>query len=80
MCWPPALVERDSDRCSALRREAAFIVAQSVGGRIVACGEPIDRSPRMTVARNAGEVLAEHTTLELECVDRMYLNVYVPVL
>ena len=34
----------------------------------------------MTVARNAAEALAEHTTLELECVDRMYLNVYVPAL
>jgi len=34
----------------------------------------------MKVARSAGEVLAEHTTLELECVDRMYLNVYVPML
>ena len=34
----------------------------------------------MNVARNVAEVLAEHTTLELECVDRMYLNVYVPVL
>ena len=34
----------------------------------------------MNVARNAGEALAEHTTLELECIDRMYLNIYVPVL
>ena len=34
----------------------------------------------MTVARNAGDVLAQHTTLELECIDRMYLNVYVPLL
>ena len=34
----------------------------------------------MTVARSASEVLAEHTTLELECIDRMYLNVYVPML
>ena len=34
----------------------------------------------MDVARNAAEALAEHTTLELECIDRMYLNVYVPVL
>ena len=33
----------------------------------------------MNVARSAGEVLAEHTTLELECIDRMYLNVYVPL-
>ena len=34
----------------------------------------------MNVARNAADVLAEHTTLELECIDRMYLNVYVPML
>ncbi len=34
----------------------------------------------MNVARNAGEVLAEHTTLELECIDRMCLNVHVPLL
>ena len=34
----------------------------------------------MNVARNAGEVLAEHATLDLECIDRMYLNVYVPML
>ena len=34
----------------------------------------------MTVARSAAEVLDEHTTLELECVDRTYLNAYVPIL
>ena len=34
----------------------------------------------MNVARTAAEVLAEHATLELECVDRMYLNAYVPIL
>ena len=34
----------------------------------------------MNVARSAAEVAAEHTTLELECIDRMYLNVYVPIL
>ncbi len=34
----------------------------------------------MNVARSAGEVLAKHTTLELECIDRMYLNVYVALL
>ena len=32
------------------------------------------------VARSAAQVLNKHTTLELECIDRMYLNVYVPVL
>ena len=34
----------------------------------------------MNVARNVAEVLTKHTTLELECIDRMYLNVYVPML
>ena len=34
----------------------------------------------MNVARNVAEVLSEHTTLELECIDRLYLNAYVPML
>jgi len=32
------------------------------------------------VARSVAEVLAKHVTLEVECIDRMYLNVYVPKL
>ncbi len=28
--------------------------------------------------RTVGDVLAEHVTLEVECIDRLYLNVYVP--
>jgi hypothetical protein len=32
----------------------------------------------MTVARSVADVLSEHVTLEVECVDRMYLNLYVP--
>jgi hypothetical protein len=32
----------------------------------------------MTVARTVADVLAEHVTLELECIDRMYLNLYQP--
>ena len=32
----------------------------------------------MTVARSVGDVLAEHVVFEIECIDRMYLNVYVP--
>jgi hypothetical protein len=32
----------------------------------------------MTIPRSAGEVLAHHVTLEVECIDRMYLNVYQP--
>ncbi|TAJ20381.1 MAG: hypothetical protein EPO65_03930 [Dehalococcoidia bacterium] len=34
----------------------------------------------MTVARSAADVLREHVTFELECIDRMYLNAYVPFL
>jgi hypothetical protein len=32
----------------------------------------------MTVARSAAEVLAGHVTLEVECIDRMYLNITDP--
>jgi hypothetical protein len=31
----------------------------------------------MTVARSAGDVLSDHTVFEVECIDRMYLNVWV---
>ncbi len=34
----------------------------------------------MTVPRTVGAILSEHTTLEVEGIDRMYLNVYVPPL
>jgi hypothetical protein len=34
----------------------------------------------MTVARSVADVLTEHVTLEVECIDRMYLNVYQPKL
>ena len=32
----------------------------------------------MSLARSVAEVLAEHVTFEIECIDRMYCNVYVP--
>jgi len=34
----------------------------------------------MNVARSVSDVLAEHVRFELDCIDRMYLNVYVPQL
>jgi hypothetical protein len=34
----------------------------------------------MTLPRSVGDVLADHVTLEVECIDRMYLNLYVPQL
>jgi hypothetical protein len=34
----------------------------------------------MKLARSVAEVLNEHVTLEVECIDRMYLNLYIPIL
>src|SRR6266851_10306744 len=39
-----------------------------------------DRSPPMPIPQSVAEVLRSHVTLEVECIDRMYLNVYVPQL
>jgi len=39
-----------------------------------------DRSLEMTVARSVADVLSEHVSFEVECIDRMYLNVYQPKL
>jgi hypothetical protein len=36
--------------------------------------------PDMTLPRSAADVLAEHVCWELECIDRMYLNLYQPKL
>src|SRR5215210_7347155 len=36
--------------------------------------------PTMSVPRSVAEVLSEHVTLEVEGIDRMYLNVYIPQL
>ena len=36
--------------------------------------------PKMSVPRSVAEVLSEHVTLEVEGIDRMYLNVYIPQL
>src|SRR6266498_4840580 len=34
--------------------------------------------PAMSLPRSVAEILREHVTLEVECIDRMYLNAYVP--
>ena len=34
----------------------------------------------MNLARSVADVLAEHVSFEVECIDRMYCNVYVPQL
>src|SRR5881409_4364732 len=39
--------------------------------------KPDERST-MKIAQTVAEVLNEHVTLQVECIDRMYLNVYMP--
>jgi hypothetical protein len=46
--------------------------------RLVAAEGLCRPEPVMTLPRSVGDVLAEHVTLEVECIDRMYLNVYLP--
>ncbi len=36
--------------------------------------------PLMTVARSVSDVLSDHVRFEIDCIDRMYLNVYDPQL
>jgi hypothetical protein len=48
----------------------------AVGG-LAACARP---EPVMTLPRSAADVLSGHVTFEVECIDRMYLNVYIPQL
>ena len=70
----------DSGRCSSRGVKPPSWSPGGDGGRKLAGEEPIDRSPTTKVARSVAEALADHTTLTLECIDRMYLNVYVPLL
>jgi hypothetical protein len=34
----------------------------------------------MSVPRNVAQIIQDHVTFELECIDRMYLNAYIPAL
>jgi hypothetical protein len=34
----------------------------------------------MSVTQSVADILDHHVTFQLECIDRMYLNVYVPML
>jgi hypothetical protein len=34
----------------------------------------------MSLPRSVAEVINDHVAFELECIDRMYLNLYVPML
>ena len=40
---------------------------------------PQQRGPAMSVTRlSLAEILHDHVTLEVESIDRMYLNIYIP--
>src|SRR5205085_924141 len=39
---------------------------------------PSDRSLVMTLPRSVADVLSRHVSFQIECIDRMYLNVYQP--
>jgi hypothetical protein len=67
-------------RPSALRAGCLASLLNRPGRLVARGGAATTGSPPMTVARSAAEVLAAHVTLEVECIDRMYLNVYVPKL
>jgi hypothetical protein len=50
-------------------------------GRALAAGGPkafVRPEPVMTLPRSAADVLNDHVVFEVECIDRMYLNVYQP--
>jgi hypothetical protein len=38
----------------------------------------VSREPTVSLPRTVAEVLSKHVTLELEGIDRMYVNVFVP--
>src|SRR5215471_13037838 len=48
--------------------------------RSVGLAAPCDQNPPMRVPTTVAAVLRDHVTLEVEGIDRMYLNVYVPKL
>src|SRR6516225_1638914 len=39
---------------------------------------PVRSEPIMTVARSVADILSQHVVFEVECIDRMFCNVYVP--
>jgi hypothetical protein len=46
--------------------------------RLVGLLAPVRPEPVMTLPRTVADVLSEHVVFEVECIDRMYDNVYVP--
>ena len=73
--FPPLVGGERTPAAAPLRREAAVSSRTEATVAVVwPMGSPSTGVRAMNVARTAAEVLDAHTTLELECVDRMYLN------
>jgi len=48
---------------------------------VVGCSSrPFRPEPAMTLPRTVADVLADHVLFEIECIERVYCNVYVPQL
>ena len=75
-CAQAGLSEKGSGRIDAVARCAPVWTAC---WRWVAL-RPVRPEPVMTLPRTVADVLSEHVSFEVECIDRMYLNVYVPQL
>jgi hypothetical protein len=65
----------DSGELRAVLAKDLGRLSGSRSGRIGVVPEPT-----MSVPRSVAEVLSEHVTLEVESIDRMYRNVYIPQL
>src|SRR6058998_3194362 len=65
-------------RSSGQQRDAidSLPITRQAGGR--SARDRHRPEPAMSLPRTVAEVLREHVTLEVECIDRMYLNAYVP--
>ena len=54
-------------------------IVLTASGRLAMNGPTTNEAP-MSLPRTVSSVLNNHVTLEVESIDRMYLNVYVPTL
>ena len=75
--WGVWVQEAQAD-CESVRSKplVVFVTALRSVGRLAYSNQ----SSAMSVPRTVPNVLEDHMTLEVEGIDRMYLNVYVPQL
>jgi hypothetical protein len=67
--------EEGSGQIKTVTRCAPLMAALWRLGGLAACVRP---EPLMTLPRSVADVLADHAVFEVEYIDRMYLNVWVP--